>query len=254
MGMSNIESDGRRRGRAFTLVELLVVIGIIGILAALIFPVLGRVSAKARRAACLNNLRQVNLATRMYADEHEDALILAQGFIFYSDWHSYKASVKSYLGLKGAAARTEKIFICPADTFIYLEGDLNGGPPWKGLRVNQGLCEASWTGFNSYAFNGGNRLDKQFADLANPGIAGIRLAAVNQPSKTLLIFEASARLPYSWHRPEVDGKGYYRFDDSRNMLSFVDGHASFSTMYWNHLQAACMYDPPERFGYKWSGD
>jgi hypothetical protein len=70
----------------------------------------------------------------------------------------------------------------------------------------------------------------------------------------LLIFEAAARLPFSWHHPKVDGRGYYRFDDSMNMLGFVDGHVSFMKMYWNGSQAACMYDPPEGYAYKWSAN
>jgi prepilin-type N-terminal cleavage/methylation domain-containing protein len=61
-----------RRTRGFTLIELLVVIAIIAILAAILFPVFARAREAARKATCLSNLKQINLAAIMYAQDYDE--------------------------------------------------------------------------------------------------------------------------------------------------------------------------------------
>jgi prepilin-type N-terminal cleavage/methylation domain-containing protein/prepilin-type processing-associated H-X9-DG protein len=64
-----------RRQRAFTLIELLVVIAIIAILLAILMPALNRVKEQGKRAACLSNLKQLQLTWGMYADENDDRIV-----------------------------------------------------------------------------------------------------------------------------------------------------------------------------------
>jgi len=96
-----------RARRAFTLVELLVVIAIIAILAALLLPVLSMAKEKSYRAQCVNNFKQLAVAIQLYADDHGDQLPgpVWQGFYENYDNQDYKRLsyyIAIYMGLPAA--------------------------------------------------------------------------------------------------------------------------------------------------------
>ena len=213
--------------RAFTLLELLVVIAVIGMLAALLLPALGRAKQEGKRTSCASNLRQVNLAIRLYADDWSDSLPVLPATNPYPNGVGayYKQLVKGYLGLTGPASPNEKVFICPSDPMLWTR-----------------IAHA----FTSYTFNG-----YEVRPGAIPRITGQKLGAIKNPAKAVLAGEWPAFFGGSWH-PLVNGD----YPDARNVLSFVDGHASFVKIYWDGLADSdpCNYEPPAGYDYTWDGE
>ncbi|RRJ97246.1 type II secretion system protein [Opitutaceae bacterium TAV4] len=84
--------------RAFTLIELLTVIAIIGVLAGIILPVVGKVRSTARNANCISNLRQYGFAATMYAQENRGRLPRAD---------SWQDNSAPYFSMKGRKAESK---------------------------------------------------------------------------------------------------------------------------------------------------
>jgi prepilin-type N-terminal cleavage/methylation domain-containing protein/prepilin-type processing-associated H-X9-DG protein len=124
-----------RTRHAFTLVELLVVIGIIAILIGILLPTISRARESARRASCLSNLRQVGMAMRFYAYDNRDQVPLGYR-TGNKQFNSMARGSNNRLVLfgwlyAGGYMKVPSVYYCPSDNDprSMFNTDINPWPP-----------------------------------------------------------------------------------------------------------------------------
>jgi prepilin-type N-terminal cleavage/methylation domain-containing protein len=126
-----------RRKHAFTLVELLVVIGIIAVLIGILLPALNKAREQSRRTVCLSNLRSIHQLFAMYANQNRDQIpigVSGNEYQFnYVIWRELSGQPAKYqaFGLLHMTGfmQDPRVFYCPADISPFYQFD-NESNPW----------------------------------------------------------------------------------------------------------------------------
>ncbi len=207
--------------RGFTLIELLVVIAIIAILAAILFPVFARAREKARQTSCLNNQKQMGLATLMYAQDYDETYNLAYTVPSIGTRH-WPHLLEPYV-------KNVNLFECPSDP-----------DPWStGGYLLSYICDYT-------LFRPGT--------VPTPPVTAVKMATIKRPAELIALAEnadgsapdaqyaygtygSSASSGYSpWARVSLERH------NGGACYSFADGHAKWlprneamkESVYWRN--------------------
>jgi len=181
----------------------LVVVAIVGVLAALVLPALARAKASARSLECQNNLRQVGLAIRLYADDHRDELPRSQHSAYVYRQLTWGRAVAPALGQPGAAWTNlwTGVYHCPADPRTQ---------PW------------------SYGLNVYFELDPDYDDYVGSPQTWRRTTRIPRPAATVLLAETPGDvdhiMSHFWTTVADAADLAARRHKARSNGLFVDGH------------------------------
>ncbi len=220
--------------RAFTLIELLVVVAIIGILAAILFPVFGRARENARRSSCQSNLKQIGLGLVQYSQDYDET--------FVADWfetasapgntNPQNSSTPAYKWMDAIYpyVKNEQVFNCPS-------AKDKRATPWKYFAN----ISASTDNFGSYVINHGygpgrrDDVPPRTPPVSHPRFASpemVHLSEAVSPTTTAYVMDGEndvatfySQIPSPSVLPSPSGMGQVeaRHLETLNTL-FLDGH------------------------------
>lgn len=225
-----------RRRTAFSLIELLIVVGIIAIIAAVLFPVFAQVRGKARSAACLSNMKQIGIGLMMYAQDYEETY---PSVIF--DY--YCSPMGDSFG--GPTSGNSGTGFCPWQQLIqpYLKS-------WDVLLCPSSSLRERFTASDGRSYfnvsNGNYTINQGFGYRAPRGTSVITLSSLDHPADIVFATDATDQStffvyttrPMWWNYVNNYAAGWYQLGDRHNggnNIVYADGHARWQ----NARQSRC---------------
>lgn len=171
-----------RKGAAFTLIELLTVIAVIGILAAILIPAVGKVRERAHAAGCVSNLRQLAVAATMYASAHRGNFPALNGETDTTPQVPWFEQLRPYIDDEDSRQSIEVINCPSSDHYMEVDGvrKTTHAYGWHHKLIPDTRTKSDGTKPNPY-----------------------KAMKIQRPSETILVADAGQRSGSGW------GFGYF---------------------------------------------
>jgi prepilin-type N-terminal cleavage/methylation domain-containing protein/prepilin-type processing-associated H-X9-DG protein len=235
------------RGSAFSLTEMLLVIAVLAILAALLLPSLWSAKAKGQGIACQNNIRQLMIAWKLYSDDNNGRLVRnaafngiaryradsggwIHGWLDYNNRNTDNTNVLNLVGsfdgetaLFGKYINSPQLYKCPADrTTVNIDGIVY--PRVRSISMNQAIgsgSTANWLPPSNYI------VFQKESDVVRPAPANLLTFLDEHPDSI-----NDAGWAFQMHDPDQRAKARLvdipaSYHNGASSVSFADGHSEF---------------------------